>query len=486
MSTVKVAYYAGTNVYYITNLLTQAEWSGDITQAARNLTLTLKNTTNGTSRAITFEMGKELRFYIDGNEEFRGIIFAIDGSDNGELRLTVHDYNAYLTKNNDSQVFSKMTASQIIKSLCNKYGIDYGHIDDTKYVIPKLILRDKTIYDMIVIALTETKKRTGKEYILGNDGGKLTLYARSSQVKRVVISRGQNLLSASLSQSIEDLRNSVRATGKSGPDKKGVTVTDSASVKKYGLMRDKEDDSEKTDKQLATLARQVLTEKNVVGEDTEVESFGHPEIIAGKMVQVSESMTGISGGYYVITDSHSFDANGKHTMKLKISKKLELNEIDYEPPQDPKTSTGKGSSSASKGKPKDTGSIFLRPTTAPVTSGFGKRSDGFHYGTDLAASGMVPIYAAADGTVTRSYRSSSYGECIILRHHINGKEYETLYAHMRSGSRKYRTGKTVKRGAIIGYMGATGQADGQHLHFEVNIPIWNASHSNAVNPANYI
>lgn len=130
---------------------------------------------------------------------------------------------------------------------------------------------------------------------------------------------------------------------------------------------------------------------------------------------------------------------------------------------------------------------FIWPADGTVTSGFGPRSGGsFHYGIDIGKSGTVPIKASASGTVSRSYYSSSYGEVVMIRHNINGTTYETVYAHMKSGSRTVSVGQTVSQGQILGYMGSTGNASGQHLHFELHIGTWNSSKSNAVNPLNYL
>ncbi|MGG5787892.1 M23 family metallopeptidase [Bacillus pretiosus] len=129
---------------------------------------------------------------------------------------------------------------------------------------------------------------------------------------------------------------------------------------------------------------------------------------------------------------------------------------------------------------------FIYPTdTKRVTSGFrGDRPD--HHGIDLAEAGYHPIYAAASGKVSRSYLSSSYGECIIIVHNINGVTWETVYAHMRSGSRTVKEGDSVTQGQTIGVMGETGQAYGQHLHFEMHKGGWNINKSNAVNPLDYL
>ncbi|WP_338754126.1 M23 family metallopeptidase [Bacillus sp. FJAT-52991] len=128
---------------------------------------------------------------------------------------------------------------------------------------------------------------------------------------------------------------------------------------------------------------------------------------------------------------------------------------------------------------------FTWPADGKLTDTFGSRG-GKHYGIDIAKSGTVPIKASASGTVSKSYYSSSYGEVVFIKHNINGVPYETVYAHMKSGSRKVSAGQKVNQGTVIGYMGNTGHSSGQHLHFELHKGTWNSSKSNAVNPLNYL
>jgi murein DD-endopeptidase MepM/ murein hydrolase activator NlpD len=130
--------------------------------------------------------------------------------------------------------------------------------------------------------------------------------------------------------------------------------------------------------------------------------------------------------------------------------------------------------------------IFLRPTEGIVTSNFGPRWGTEHKGVDFAKSGNVQIKAAARGTVTRSYLHSSYGEVVFIKHTINGKNYETVYAHMRSGTRAVKAGDIVTEGQLLGWMGSTGNSTGQHLHFEVHIGSYLAGRTSAVNPLPYI
>ncbi|OSY01516.1 peptidase M24 [Bacillus cereus] len=127
---------------------------------------------------------------------------------------------------------------------------------------------------------------------------------------------------------------------------------------------------------------------------------------------------------------------------------------------------------------------FIKPAAGSKTSGFGTRSLDNHKGIDIAASGTVPIVAAADGVVIRSELSSSYGNVVYLSHRINGKTYTTVYAHM--SSRSVSNGQTVKQGTQLGFMGNTGQSYGQHLHFELHLGEWNVGKTNAVDPSPYI
>jgi peptidoglycan hydrolase CwlO-like protein len=126
---------------------------------------------------------------------------------------------------------------------------------------------------------------------------------------------------------------------------------------------------------------------------------------------------------------------------------------------------------------------WTRPAAGIITSGLGMRWGSYHAGIDIANRVSVPILAAADGVVLKSYYSPSYGNAIFLTHFINGKIYTTVYAHM--SSRTVSSG-AVSKGQVIGYMGNTGYSTGQHLHFELHVGEWNASKSNAVNPLNYI
>jgi len=86
-----------------------------------------------------------------------------------------------------------------------------------------------------------------------------------------------------------------------------------------------------------------------------------------------------------------------------------------------------------------------------------------HRGVDYAAATGTPIKASGDGKVIHVGRKGGYGKAVILTH---GGRYRTLYAHMSKYARGLRSGKRVRQGQTIGYVGSTGLATGPHLHYE--------------------
>lgn len=97
-------------------------------------------------------------------------------------------------------------------------------------------------------------------------------------------------------------------------------------------------------------------------------------------------------------------------------------------------------------------------------SGSSSLGRGFHSGTDFPNPSGTDIYAAADGTVVFRGWNSAYGNFTKLSH---GNGVQTWYAHQ--SAQNVGTGDKVKKGEKIGDVGATGNATGPHLHFEVRV-----------------
>lgn len=121
-----------------------------------------------------------------------------------------------------------------------------------------------------------------------------------------------------------------------------------------------------------------------------------------------------------------------------------------------------------------------------LTSGFGGRDNPteanagteFHSGVDFADAPGTPLIATASGLVVRAVDDAGqgYGKHVRIHH---GYGITSLYAHCKDLNVKQ--GQYVRRGEVVGYLGRTGRATGNHIHYEVQY-----GNNPAINPMQYI
>lgn len=108
------------------------------------------------------------------------------------------------------------------------------------------------------------------------------------------------------------------------------------------------------------------------------------------------------------------------------------------------------------------------PAAGWLSGRFGNRSDpfsgeqGYHQGLDISTDKGNPVFATADGVVEAASYSGDYGNLVVLQHDF---DLTTRYGHLSGFAVK--PGQKVKRGTVIGYVGATGRATGAHVHYEI-------------------
>ena len=177
-------------------------------------------------------------------------------------------------------------------------------------------------------------------------------------------------------------------------------------------------------------------------------------------VQKGDTLWRIAQQYEVslksITSANSISENSR----LSVGQKLII----------PNARSGPGSGSSPS---------FSWPIKGLITSHFGNRTLGgrsdYHTGIDIDGRTGDSIRAAESGKVSFSGRISGYGNTIIVDHPGG---YSTVYAH--NSANLVQKGQSVSKGEIIARLGATGNATGSHLHFEVRV------NSKPVNPLNYL
>ena len=98
-----------------------------------------------------------------------------------------------------------------------------------------------------------------------------------------------------------------------------------------------------------------------------------------------------------------------------------------------------------------------------------------HSGLDFAVGRGTPVKAPADGVVTIVGDYFFNGRTVFIDH---GQGFITMYCHLESVDVK--KGQYIKRGEVLGKVGATGRATGPHLHWNVSL------NGNRVDPAIFL
>ena len=129
-----------------------------------------------------------------------------------------------------------------------------------------------------------------------------------------------------------------------------------------------------------------------------------------------------------------------------------------------------------------------------ITSNYGTRVHPItgktkkHSGIDISGTHHAQVLAIADGQVTFAGVQNGYGNCIEIKHTVNGKTIYSFYAHLSEIDVK--VGDKVVQGQVIGLEGGDpktdpnpGSSTGHHLHFEIRTA---SGSKNDVDPTEYI
>lgn len=102
------------------------------------------------------------------------------------------------------------------------------------------------------------------------------------------------------------------------------------------------------------------------------------------------------------------------------------------------------------------------PATGPLTSPFGQRARGMHWGTDIGVPVGTPVKAPEDCFVGSVGNNSTAGLHINLTTGAGQLRHRLLHLSQV----KVKAGQLVRKGDIVALSGNTGNSTGPHLHWE--------------------
>lgn len=172
-----------------------------------------------------------------------------------------------------------------------------------------------------------------------------------------------------------------------------------------------------------------------------------------------------------MTEKFSASAAEYRTLKKRVAALKEAARKAAEAAAAAKAAAAKAAKANKSGGAVQAGS-FVFPVDGPhsFTNSWGApRSGGrTHKGTDILAPRGTPVVACVSGTILRTNPSDTgLGGITVWLRGKNGTNY--YYAHLDGISSGIHAGVSVSAGRTIGWVGATGNANGcYHLHFEIH------------------
>ena len=273
-----------------------------------------------------FEEGDVVIVKYKGENLFKGYVFTISRDRDKILSVTAYDQLRYL-KNKDIYRYENKKASELIKMIADDFKLQVGELEDTKFVIPKRLEDNVSLFDIILTALNLTLQNTKRLYVLYDNFGKITLKDVENLKLGAEIFIDENISeNFSYSSTIDKTYNKVkivRENRKKGLREIFFAPNSEKEIKKHtygkwGILQyyDKADEKEnpqlKADSLLKLYNRKfkTLSIKNV---------FGNVKIRAGVSIVVKLDLGDIKLSNYMLVESvkHTFN-NEEHFMDLKL------------------------------------------------------------------------------------------------------------------------------------------------------------------------
>jgi len=271
------------------------------------------------------ELGDKVILTNNSTEVFRGIITDLS-TERYKKSITAFDYAFYLNQSKTIIQFRKVSATDAVKQLCNKFNVPVGNITSITTQITK-IYKDKTIAEIIKDLLNQATNELGVKYRLEMRAGKLHIESYVDLVVTATFQPAPNLAAFNITdaigsinkkESIQALRNSIQITSGDEQSSRIVTaVTDEASIAKYGLLQDVESIDDADFSQASNIANNKLAELNKVQQDISIELLGDDAVRSARILTINNGIFGLSGNYLVKECTHTYN-NSIHKMSLGV------------------------------------------------------------------------------------------------------------------------------------------------------------------------
>ena len=301
-------------IYDISNACTRIIWKGSASEASRRVDFDYINapydkTVNlpsvATGDYISLEDVKE-------GEIFFGQIFGVEkSSQTGTITFTAYDMMKHLLESTGQYNFKNLTAEAIASQVCADIQVPIRHLHPTGVNIASMICDKMKMYDIVMAGYTKAHKITGDKYFAMIYKRGLGVYKTEWAVKGFTLSENSNIYASSISESMDEIKNKILIFDDKG--KQIGEVKDDESLKKFGVFQEIYSKEEGVDP--TTGANNLLKIKP--SQSIKISALGDINCLSCYFVEVKDTATGLSGKYWISSDTHTFE-NCTYKIELEL------------------------------------------------------------------------------------------------------------------------------------------------------------------------
>jgi hypothetical protein len=308
----------------ITPLVGSISWKNSIDTIATSLEFNLAYSDASYVPNPQIDLGNMVILKNGDAELFRGLIISEQRDGRSPISYTSMDFSFYLNKSKEVYQFNYISATNAIKTVLSNAGVSYGEIANMPTIVDK-IYTDKTIYDIIKDIIEQVQLETNIKYLLEMRLDKLYIVKREDLLIKSTFKLADNLptynniiSNPSRKRSIEEMRNSIKIITTNDDN---VTVVATAKndelIARYGLLQEIESIDEEDIAKARNIARNLLIDLGKVFEENSIDMMGDDNVKAGRLIDIEETITGMSGRYLIKSTNHNL-SNGIHRMSLDL------------------------------------------------------------------------------------------------------------------------------------------------------------------------
>lgn len=325
----KVTLHKEKQVEDITKLVENLSWNESLDTVGVSLSFSVPDTQDRYISHQNIVAGDIIIVSNDDGELIRAVVVSVS-RDYPKRSIKAYDFGFYLNKNDLVIQFKNKSVSECLKELFGKVGVSVGSICDMPAQVDSVYI--KNVNEIINELIKIQQDNDGKKYYYELRGKAIYVFQLPAEPVDYIFKPAENVAEFDITDkkahsrgkythSIENMKNRITAVVNSkttgNMPAMEYTISDETNIKQYGLLAENYNVNSDDYKNIKSLAKNELEDKNKLKRELTMDFVGHEKARAGRVMHIVDEYLGINDYFRINSVSHKI--NGCiHTMSCDL------------------------------------------------------------------------------------------------------------------------------------------------------------------------